>query len=279
MCSKKARDLWRLQGDQSSKYFQRLVEHLNTTNNINSLLINGRKVTDIERIKTHSREFYVNLYAEDSFSKPNTGGMDLQSLSHADSLSLEVWFTIKEVKQAIDDLASKKTLGPDGFPIRFYSFCWPFMKNDIMDLFNDFFDNGFFYWRLNTTFITLVPKSEGEKSIGEFRPIALLCGVYKILAKVLTNRLKPHLSTLVSDYQCALVEGRHIQDLSLMVNELLDSKQQEKSGSLLLRLDFLKAFDRVSWDFLKSIVFQMGFGTKWVGWLLTCRKTSSFLFY
>lgn len=94
-------------------------------------------------------------------------------------------FLEEEVLKAICDLAGDKTPGPDGFQMKIYQSCWFFMKKDIMAIVNEFFHNNYLDWRLNTTFVALVPKKEGEKEIKDFRPISLLLGIYKIIGKMM----------------------------------------------------------------------------------------------
>lgn len=96
-------------------------------------------------------------------------------------------------------------------------------EKNILRIFLTFSKSGYLDWRLNTSFISLIPKINGPSNVKDFRSIALLSGLYKLLAKVLANRLKPVLSQVVSDFQGLAMEGRHIQDLSLMANEMLDS--------------------------------------------------------
>lgn len=140
-----------------------------------------------------------------------------------------------EVWQALSDLAGDKSPGPDGFPIQFYKLYWFFMKRDIMRIFNSFSKTGFLDWRLNSTFISLIPKEPGASSIKDFRPIALFSGCYKIVANVLANWLKPILPSLVSELQGTTVKGRQIQDLSYMVNKLLNSRFLSKTGGLMFK--------------------------------------------
>lgn len=109
--------------------------------------------------------------------------------------------------QVIVDLAGDKTSGPNGFPIRFYKWDWSFLKKDIMRVFDTFHGSAYLDWRFNMKFISFIPKEPGASSIGDFRPISLLFGFYKILAKVLANRLKLLLPSLVSEFQGASIEG------------------------------------------------------------------------
>ena len=71
--------------------------------------------------------------------------------------------------------------------------------------------------------MVLIPKKSGVDDLGEFRPISLLGGLYKLLAKVLANRLKKVVGNVVSISQNAFVRERQILDTSLIVNEVTDS--------------------------------------------------------
>ena len=92
----------------------------------------------------------------------------------------------------------------------------------------------------------VVPKIERDKGIGDYRPISLLKGTYKVVAKVLAIRLKAVLPKLVSDFQCGGMEDKLIQEGILVANELIDSRIRGSTAGVALKLDFRKAFDTVS---------------------------------
>ena len=101
-------------------------------------------------------------------------------------------------------------------------------------------------------------------------------GLYKILSKVLANRIKGVMNQVISKSQNAFVEGRQILDAVLIANELLDSSLRRKKCGLVCKLDIEKAYDSISWEFLYQVLGRMGFGSWWLTWIKWCISTASF---
>ncbi|GKG25752.1 RNA-directed DNA polymerase, eukaryota, reverse transcriptase zinc-binding domain protein, partial [Tanacetum coccineum] len=93
---------------------------------------------------------------------------------------------------------------------------------------------------------------------------------YKIIAKLLSNRLSSVLDKLVSLTQSAFVSGRHIQDGPLMVSEIIEWYKKRNKKLMIFKVDFEKAFDSVSWNYLDFILSQTGFGDLWRSWIRAC---------
>ena len=127
-----------------------------------------------------------------------------------------------------------------------------------MGFFKDFFEHNKFMRSLNSTFLVLIPKKENAVDIKDYRPISLVGGLYKILAKVLANRLRRVVRQVVSTTQNAFVEGRQILDAVL--NEVIDALLKIKEKGLLCKLDIEKAYDRLNWDFLLEVMEKMALG-------------------
>ena len=117
-------------------------------------------------------------------------------------------FTEEEVFAALMDMNGDKAPGPDGFTIAFWQSSWELVKEEIMELFREFYDQCSFAKSLNSTFVVLIPKKWGTEDLGDFQPISLLGGLYKLLAKVLVNRLKKVLDKVVFGDQNAFVRGK-----------------------------------------------------------------------
>ena len=137
--------------------------------------------------------------------------------------------------------------------------------------------SGTFQRSLNSTFLLLIPKKERAEDLRDFRPISLIGSVYKLLAKVLANRLKLVMGEVISDSQQAFVHGRQILDTVLIANEALDSRLKDNIPGLLLKMDIEKAFDHVNWDFLMEVMSKMGFGHRWINRMKWCCSTATFL--
>ena len=109
--------------------------------------------------------------------------------------------------------------------------------------------------------------------------MSLVGSVYKILAKVLASRPRIVTVKVVGPYQHAFITSRQILDAALIANECLDSCLKSNLPSVICKLDIEKAYDRVSWDFLMTILERMGFPMKWRRWMyfvyLYCSLLSS----
>lgn len=169
-----------------------------------------------------------------------------------------------------------KALGPDGFSFSFYKTCWEVVRSDIVEVLTYFFQCGRSLRSANATFIVLIPKKLGATDIKDFRPISLVSRVYKIITKILANKLKEVLGKVVSKFQNAFVKGRQILDSVLIANECIDSRLRLGVLRMLCKLDIQKAYDHVNWRFLLYMLRQCSFGDKWCKWIQFCIFTVSF---
>ncbi|XP_058761431.1 uncharacterized protein LOC131634822 [Vicia villosa] len=213
---------------------------------------------------------FAGFFKEEICTRPEPHGIDLKVLPLGDSLDLEKPFSEKEIKEAIWSCDGNKSPGPDGFSLEFFKRFWFLLKEDLMKLCNDFFSKGTLVKAISSSFLALIPKKKNPQGLSEYRPICLVGSIYKILAKILAARIRGVLDKVISTNQTAFVPGRSMMDGVLMVNEILDWAKRKKKGCLLLKVDFEKAYDSISWNYLRWIMRRMGFGKKWMNWMESC---------
>ena len=113
----------------------------------------------------------------------------------------------------------------------------------------------------------------------DFRPISLCNTTYKLISKVLANRLKLLLPSIISENQSAFIPGRLISDNVLIAFEFmhyLNQKNEGKESYMSIKLDMSKAFDRVEWNFIHEVMSKMGFAKKWVDLIMNCISSVSY---
>ena len=193
-------------------------------------------------------------------------GLDFACIEEEERLSLEKEFTKEEVIQVLREMEGDKAPDPDGFIMAFFQKCWSVVEKDVMDVFDYFHQHSVFERSMNASFLTLIPKKCNAVNIKDFCPISLVDSVYKLLSKVLANKLRAVLDNLISETQ-NLFGGRQILDSVLIANECLESRLKSRLPSVVCKLDIEKAYDHVNWESLFYLLDQTGFGLKWKGWI------------
>jgi len=236
------------------------VEVWSSVSRTHFLLIHGRFVQSNE-------EFYlVNVYAP-------CGSWDKEALS----VSLAAQLLLLRGKRVCvcEDCDSFKSPGPDGVNFGFLKEFWSDMKQDIMRFMTEFHRNGRLSRGINSTFIALIPKKDNPQKLNDFRPISLVGSIYKILAKVLANRLRHVIGSVIAEEQSTFVKNRQILDGILIANEMVDEAHILKKELLLFKVDFEKAYDSVDWGYLDVVMERMSFPVLWRKWIKECVSTAT----
>ena len=131
--------------------------------------------------------------------RPTVDGLDFACIREDDRLSLERDFLKEEVPQVLVKMEGDKALGLNGFTMAFFHKCWRVVEAVVMVVFKHFHRYLVFERSLNASFLSLIPKKSNAVNIKDFRPISLVGNVYKLLSKVLANRLREVLDSLVSE--------------------------------------------------------------------------------
>ena len=272
----KSREVWLKEGDKNTGFFHKMANSHRRKNCLSKIKVNGTWLTEEQEIKGGVVGAFKNLLTDPGEWHPSMDGLAFNRIDGEEAARLEEVFTEDEVFSALSDMNGDKAPGPDGFSLSFWQFSWEFVKVEVMGFFKEFHERGRFVRSLNSTFLVLIPKKAGAEDLRDFRPISLVGGLYKLLAKVLANRLKKVMGKVVSSTQNAFVEGRQILDAALIANEAIDSMLKNKESGVLCKLDIEKAYDHLNWNFLLSVLQRMGFGERWTGWISWCISTATF---
>ncbi|GAU44264.1 hypothetical protein TSUD_400110 [Trifolium subterraneum] len=244
-------------------------------NSIASFTVDGRSIEGVAEVRQHVFDHFQNHFRKVQFSQPDISGLSFSTVSELDSEELIKPFLLEEIKSAIWDCDSFKSPGPDGVNLGFFKDFWEVLKIDLLNFFSEFHRQGILSKGLNSTFIALIPKVESPQRVVDFRPIALVSSVYKILSKVLANRLRNVIGNIVSKSKSAFIKGRQILDGVLIANEVVDDAKCNNKDLLLFKVDFEKAYESVDWDYLSDVMIKMNFPSVWRGWIMECVTSAS----
>ena len=152
-----------------------------------------------------------------------------------------------EVREAICGLNAEGAPELDGILIFFYKDCWAQVGRNVMELMEEFHAGTCQMGRINWAYITLLPKVSGAERVGDFRPISLSNSIYLIIAKVLANRLRGLLGTLISPLQSAFISGRQISDSVVIAEEIIADWRRLGTAGFVWKVEFAKAYDSSDW--------------------------------
>ncbi|CAJ2677955.1 unnamed protein product [Trifolium pratense] len=232
-------------------------------------------IQGVTGIKKEVKEHFSKHFSEEWNNRPFLQGIDFSSLSAEDNALLLAPFEEEEVKDTIWDCDGNKSPGPDGFNLNFFKACWTIVKNDVMAFLREFHNNAILPKAVTASFLTLIPKKDHPQILFDYRPICLIGSLYKILSRILANRLKRVLGKVISNCQSAFLPQRQILDGVLILNEILDLAKRRKDECLLFKVDFERAYDTVNWGFLERMMVKMGFSDGWLKWMRACIFESS----
>nr|GEZ63723.1 putative RNA-directed DNA polymerase, eukaryota, reverse transcriptase zinc-binding domain protein [Tanacetum cinerariifolium] len=207
----------------------------------------------------------------------NSNNLFKVRLNEQDALDMVRDVSDQEVKTAIFSMGNDKAPGPDGFTAAFFKEAWNVIAIDVTHAVREFFRNGTLLKELNHTIIALIPKVKSPSRVNDYRPISCCNVLFKCISKIIANRIKHGLKTIISPNQSAFVLGRNITDNILLTQELMHNYHLDRgSPRCAFKVDIQKAYDTVDWDFLRMILHGFGFHDKMVSWIIECVTTSSY---
>ncbi|KAJ9566292.1 hypothetical protein OSB04_002258 [Centaurea solstitialis] len=275
----RAKVRWIREGDCNTRFFHNVVKERKGRSFIREVqLADGSMMFDDDVGQAFVMHFRGFLGFVDQQVSPE---MDLalftNTVTFADSLYMIRPITDDEIKAALFSIGNDKAPGSDGFSSKFYKAAWNVIGKDFLIAIHNFFYNARLAKEINHTLLCLIPKVPNATRVSDFRPISCCSVLYKVISKVIADRMKPVLSSIISRSQSAFIPGRRITDNILMAHELVAGYQRDVgTPRCAFKIDLRKAYDTVDWRYLLAMLRNFGFHPVLCKWIDEMLSTSSF---
>ncbi|KAG0605467.1 hypothetical protein M758_9G061900 [Ceratodon purpureus] len=265
----RSRIRWKHRGDHVSREFFSAVKERHNTGVITALHDpQGQRVTDRQGLEDIALNYYRDLYAAPIPTEAHRAAEEallaLIPASFRETFPASVLAALgrppdaAELEEALKAMAVGKSPGPDGISTEFFKQFWVLIGPEFTAMLNRAITNGAFPTGLHHGLIVLLQKEGNLELITNKRPITLLNTSYKIFAKMLQIRLQRLLPDVIHDGQSAFIPGRYILDSVMVQHETIDWARRSDQALVMLKLDFRKAYDSVTWSFLFKAMDRMG---------------------
>ncbi|GKV37600.1 hypothetical protein SLEP1_g45612 [Rubroshorea leprosula] len=279
----KSRIKWLQEGDNNTTYFYKVVKVRRGKSVIKELYTkDNKRLTTVLSMENEAVRFYQELFGTVDSNCTEASNSWLKDLFNfqlpvdmANSLIHPV--IEEEIKVVVFSSPGNRSPGPYGFTAEFYKATWSIVGDLVVKAIKEFFSSGQLLKEVNSTIISLVPKIQNPTKMTEFRSLACCNLFYKFITKILANRFKKCLPLFISRSQCAFVEGRLMVENVLLAQEIVKHYHKQcLSPKCALKIDLMKAFDSVSWDFIFQILLSLGIPSQFVNLVKACVTTPKF---
>lgn len=234
-----------------------------------------------EALKTEATKYFKYFFRQQD-PPPIVDQVKVVSLfnrfiTENEAVALYCPVVLSEVKAVLTLFKHDKSRGPDGLTVEFFIHFFDLVGEELLEMVEEARTKGISSGGLNSNFLGLIPKVNKPQTFGDYMLISLCKLCYKIITKIIENKLKPLLSRSLSEEQLGFLKGQHIHDAIGMVHECLHSIKRKSTNSMVLKLDLQKAYDCINWDLLRMILIQIGLGIDMTNWIMSCIVSSSFV--
>ncbi|GAB2272053.1 hypothetical protein Dimus_038968 [Dionaea muscipula] len=282
MLRQKARVRWLELGDRNTAFFFSSVRCRQNRGGIRSLICDdGQEIRCQQELMAEARGFFSSLLSVASRVTRLRDDQILPLIRRSvpqDQVSgLTAPVSAEEVRATFFALGRHKAPGPDGYSVEFFRSSWSDVGLDVTRAVMDFFDHARLLREANGTILSLIPKVTGPTRLTDFKPISCCNTVYKYISRIIVTRVRVVLPGLIGSEQSAFVRGRRIGDSILVAHELLCGYHLDRSPPrCAIKIDIMKAYDSIEWDFLRIVLAGFGFPSWLVQRIMECVTTASF---
>ncbi|XP_077232161.1 uncharacterized protein LOC143866893 [Tasmannia lanceolata] len=281
MLHQKSRVSWLNLGDSNNSFFYSAMNMRRNQNSIQGITrSDGQITTDSKEIEETLISYFKDILPtqlgrteETTYIVPDP----VTTLNNELICDLLLAFTEEEICITIDAMDDNKAPGPDGFNGAFFKSFWYLIGKETVAAIQYFFVTDNLLPTLNTSFISLIPKCNNASTPDQYRPISLCNHVYKVITKLMANRMREVMHRIINPSQSAFIKGRLIQENVLLTHDICH-KFHRKSNvkSMCVKIDLKKAYDNVCHRSLVQFLRKLRFPDIWCKWILQCISTPSF---
>ena len=253
---------WHEGGEKNTKYFFALEKMRYNSKTCYKIIDQDVELEDPEQIIQVQKRFYDELYREDkevNFDLVNTTEINVPEQIREDQ---DMQITMTDCEDAIKKMKNNKTPGQDGIPVDFYKVFWNQLKDPFYAMVQEVFIRKELHSSARQGILNLIPKANKDsRFIKNLRPITLLNTDYKIIEKVIAEKMVPALEHIIHQDQRGFMKERRISVNIRKMLDIIHHAEQEDLESIVLSLDFVKCFDRCSFSILHGSLNFFGFGS------------------
>lgn len=254
----------------SKFFFQQEIKRAKQKTITKIVTESSRTCSSSSDILAEFQTFYSKLYTDEGIDQDLASEFlkNVPKLHNDISTTCEGPITKDEILLALRDMENNKSPGSDGLTKEFYSTFSSILIDPLVEVVNTVYNDGHLSDSQKLSYITLICKDpENSTNVKNYRPISLLNYDYKLISKVITNRVKKVLQYIVHPDQTCSVPGRTIFDNLHLMRNIIDYCEQKQMPLAFISLDQEKAFDRVSYDFLFQVLSAFNFGPSLIRWI------------
>ena len=269
----RVKNILKEESEKPSRYFLNLEKEQIQSSKIEKLLKpDGNYTSNLSELFECVNNFYGDLYSSEEISQLDLSRIiskvEKKSFSDEVRKTLESKISLEEVKQALFHMNKNKSPGHDGLTVEFYQAFWETIGTDLVEVFEECYELGVMSDSMNEALIRLIYKRSGDKyDLKNWRPISLLNVDYKILSEVITNRMRLIMPIVIGDEQSSGVPNRNIHENLMVVRDVVDFVNWNNLQGAVISLDQEKAFDRINWVYMFSILEKMGVPPNLIDWI------------